>query len=80
MGSYRWKSVNIYNSDKDEEIVDLFAAQTGQLRAWLDYLLNEKLDGVSTILRKRLQLEVMRRILDPNFERTDFAWMRFTGG
>ena len=63
--------------DPDEEIVDLFAAQTGQLLAWLDYLLNEKLDEVSTVLRKRLQLEVKRRILNPNFERTDFTWMGF---
>jgi len=63
--------------DITEPTVDLFAAQTLDLLAWTDYLLNTKLDEVSPLVRPRIRHEADRRILTPNFERDDFYWMGF---
>ncbi len=63
--------------DITEPVIDLFAAETGALLAWTDYLLGQKLDGVSPLIRDRMQLEVDRRILSPYLERNDFWWMGF---
>lgn len=65
--------------DVAEPVVDLFAAETGMLLAWTDYLLAEQLDGISPLLRERIRLEARRRILDPCLERDDFWWMGFGG-
>ncbi len=65
--------------DITEPVVDLFAAETGMLLAWTDYLLGEKLDGISPLVRERIRLEIDRRILAPCLERDDFWWMGFTG-
>ena len=63
--------------DVTEPIVDLFAAETAALLAWTDYLLGDKLDKVSPLVRKRIRVEVDRRVLTPAFERDDFWWMGF---
>jgi hypothetical protein len=64
--------------DVTEPTVDLFAAETGALLAWTDYLVGERLDAVHPLIRERLRLEVDRRVLTPNLERDDFWWMGFT--
>jgi hypothetical protein len=64
-------------ADVRAPIVDLFAAETGALLAWTDYLFGERLDGVSPRIRERLRLEVGRRVLAPALERDDFWWMGF---
>ncbi|HSD66997.1 MAG TPA: heparinase II/III family protein [Vicinamibacteria bacterium] len=64
--------------DVTEPTVDLFAAETGALLAWTDYLVGDRLDAVHPLVRERLRLEVDRRILTPNLERDDFWWMGFT--
>ncbi|MFN8094364.1 MAG: heparinase II/III family protein [Vicinamibacteria bacterium] len=63
--------------DVTEPIVDLFAAETGALLAWTDFLVGERLDAVHPMVRERLRLEVDRRILTPALERDDFGWMGF---
>jgi hypothetical protein len=63
--------------DVTEPTVDLFAAETGALLAWTDYLLGDRLDAVHPLVRERVRLEVDRRILTPNLERDDFWWMGF---
>ncbi len=65
--------------DTTEPVVDLFAAETGMLLAWTDYLLADRLDAVSPLLRERIRIETRRRILDPCLERNDFWWMGFGG-
>lgn len=65
--------------DVTEPTVDLFAAETGMLLAWTDYLVGDGLAGVSPLLRERLRHEVRRRILDVNLARDDFWWMGFGG-
>jgi hypothetical protein len=64
--------------DVTEPTVDLFAAETGALLAWTDYLMGDRLDKVHPLVRERVRLEVDRRILTPNLERDDFWWMGFT--
>ena len=59
----------------ERPIIDLFAGETAGLLAWTDYLVGDSLDRVSPVLRRRLQAEMRRRILDPFLERTDFWWM-----
>ena len=64
--------------DAAEPTVDLFAAETGNLIAWAYYLLGDRLDGVSPVIRERMSLELERRILTPLYERDDFHWMGFS--
>ena len=61
--------------DVAEPVVDLFAAETGSLLAWVNYLLGPRLDNVSPMIRRRVRQEIDRRILTPNMERDDFWWM-----
>ena len=61
--------------DAAEPTVDLFAADTGSLLAWTEYLLGARLDKVSPLVRPRIRLEINRRILTPCFDRVDFWWM-----
>ncbi|MDH4196348.1 MAG: heparinase II/III-family protein [Candidatus Aminicenantes bacterium] len=65
--------------DVTEPTVDLFAAETGMLLAWTDYLVGDRLASVSPLLRERIRHEVRRRILDVNLARDDFWWMGFGG-
>jgi hypothetical protein len=60
--------------DVTEPTVDLFAAETGALLAWTDYLMGDRLDAVHPRIRERVRLEVNRRILIPALEH-DFWWM-----
>ena len=61
--------------DVGNPYVDLFAAQSAALLSWTCHLLGEALDGVTPLLRRRVQSEVRRRVLDPFFCRGDFWWM-----
>ncbi len=65
--------------DTGEPIVDLFAAETSACLAWVDYLLNDKLDTVSPLVRPRIGREIDARVLTPYLERDDFGWMGFGG-
>jgi hypothetical protein len=61
--------------DVTEPTIDLFAAETASLLAWTSYLLADKLDKVSSLLRERIYLEEDRRIITPYLARSDFWWM-----
>ncbi len=63
--------------DIDEPTVDLFAAETVSLLAWTHYLLGDRLDTVSPMVRPRIVAEADRKILTPCLERDDFWWMGF---
>jgi hypothetical protein len=51
--------------DTSNPFVDLFAAETATLLAWVDYFLGEKLDAVSPQIRKRIYNETNYRIFQP---------------
>jgi hypothetical protein len=63
--------------DVSEPIIDLFAAETGALLAWTSYLIGDKLDQVSPLIKERISFEEERRIITPYLERSDFWWMGF---
>ncbi len=63
--------------DTAEPIVDLFSAQTAHSLAWTLYLLGDRLDAVSPLVRPRLAREIDRRVLAPYLARDDFWWMGF---
>ena len=63
--------------DTAEPIVDLFSAQTAHSLAWTWYLLGDRLDTVSPLVRPRLTREIERRVLAPYEQREDFWWMGF---
>jgi len=66
--------------DVEEPTVDLFAAETVALLAWTLYLLGDRLDTVSPLVRPRIMAESKRRVLDPCLARDDFWWMSFDPG
>lgn len=63
--------------DVTEPIVDLFAAETSALLAWVLYLLGARLDSVSPLVRPRIEHEIQSRVLAPCLARDDFWWMGF---
>ena len=72
------QSAGIGLPDLSEPTVDLFAAETAALLAWTDYLIGDRLEGVSSLLRSRLTGEVAKRVIDPCLERDDFWWAGFS--
>ncbi|MBN1483033.1 heparinase [candidate division KSB1 bacterium] len=63
--------------DVEQPIVDLFAAETGAMMAWIHYLLAPQLDNVNPLVTKRMLLETDKRILTPYLEHNDWGWMGF---
>ncbi|MAX26768.1 MAG: hypothetical protein CMJ19_19935 [Phycisphaeraceae bacterium] len=61
----------------NENVVDLFAAETGATLAWVYYLLETPLEEKSPVIRDRIRTEINERILIPNLARNDFWWMSF---
>ncbi len=57
--------------------LDLFAAQTGATLAYAVFLLGERLDAVTPMVRNRVQLALEKRIFTPFMQRDDFWWMGF---
>lgn len=43
--------------------------------SWTHYLLGEQLNQMNSMITRRIEYEVKRRILDLAFERDDFSWM-----
>jgi hypothetical protein len=63
--------------DTAEPIVDLFSAQAAHTLAWTWYLLGDRLDKVSPLVRPRIAREIERRVLAPYEAREDWGWMGF---
>lgn len=65
--------------DVQRPLIDLFAAETAALLAWVHYLLLPELEAFAPGVGPRLRHEVERRILDPFLGRDDFWWMGLRG-
>ena len=63
--------------DLRKPYIDLFCAQTGMILSLASYLLGERLDAVSPLIRRRIREEIRRRILRPFMRTDDFWWMGF---
>lgn len=61
--------------DVEEPVVDLFAAETASMLAWVLWLLGDELQKLSARVPRRIAIEIERRILAPCRERNDFWWM-----
>ena len=64
--------------DTSRPIVDLFAAETGELLALTRYLLHDELDAAAPGLTARVERELNARILTPYF--TSHFWWMGSGG
>lgn len=60
--------------DVNDPVVDLFAAETGALLSWTDYLVGPQLDKASKLVRPRIKTEISRRILTPMLT-ANYGWM-----
>jgi hypothetical protein len=60
--------------DVEDPTVDLFAAETGSVMAWTDYLVGTQLEKVSKLIRPRIKYEINRRILIP-MTTAKYGWM-----
>jgi len=61
--------------DVTEPTFDLGVGETAALLAWTWYLLGDRLDAVSPLIRERVRGELERRVLTPCLDRDDFWWM-----
>lgn len=55
--------------------IDLFAAETGSLVSWVYYFLAEEIAKQSPLVKRRIELEMERRILTPYLQYLDYGWM-----
>ncbi len=63
--------------DDRSPYIDLFSAQTAMILSLTCSLLEDRLDAVTPMLRRRVEREMERRILIPFETRDDFWWMGF---
>ncbi|WP_282942718.1 heparinase II/III family protein [Paenibacillus sp. RC67] len=64
--------------DVTEQVIDLFAAETGALLAWTAYLLEDQFHAECPMIMKRVRHEMQRRIFEPYLDREDFWWMGYS--
>ncbi len=72
--SYRRDAPQLPLPDAGSPVIDLFAAETGAQLAVIYFLLKDELDAISPLIAKRIQEELMRRIIRPYLE-SHFWWM-----
>ena len=61
--------------DVDDPIVELFGAETVATLALTDYLVGEKLDKISPLIRKRIYIEANRKIFDAIKQSQRYGWI-----
>lgn len=61
--------------DVNVHTIDLFSAETGALLSWIDYLMGNRLDAESPLIREHLRYAVETRILSPYINRDDIFWL-----
>ena len=63
-----------------ETFVDLFSAETGAIISWVYYFLGDRIDKSSPTVRRRMEIEVDKRILTPYLQYNHFWYMGLEGG
>lgn len=64
--------------DFNDPTVDLFGAETAAALALTDYLVGEKLDKVSPLIRPRIYLEANQKIFEPLKQTNRYGWLNPT--
>ena len=63
----------------DFNFIDLWAGTTTSVLTWVYYMLKDRLDEESPLICKRIELEVMKRIVIPFVNHDDMTWCGFYG-
>lgn len=63
--------------ERDNQVVDLFNAETAGLQAWTIYMLHDELERTDRGICKKMRKEIDRRMLTPA-RTTDYDWKRRT--
>jgi hypothetical protein len=66
--------------DVNDPTVDLGVGEIASDLAWTWYLFKDEFDKVHPLISPRLKQEIIKKAVNPYFERNDFAYMGFTGG
>ena len=66
--------------DANEPTVDLGVGEIANDLSWTWYLFKDEFDKVHPLISSRLKQEILRKAVNPYFERTDFGYMGFKGG
>lgn len=64
--------------DAEDPTVDLFGAETAAVLALTDYLIGEKLDKLSPLIRPRIYLETSKKIFEPLQQSNRYGWLSKT--
>ncbi len=59
--------------DNKENLIDLFAGETGARLSWIYYFLHTEFDKVNPLISERVRFEIQKRILDP-YLNANFWW------
>jgi hypothetical protein len=66
--------------DVNDPTVDLGVGEVTNNLTWTWYLFKDEFDKVHPLISKRLKQEIIKKALNPYFERDDFGYMGFKGG
>jgi hypothetical protein len=73
--SYQKKGIGL--ADVNDPVVDLFAAETASLLAWVSHLMGDKLDKVNPLIKERMYVEIDRRIFKVIESDPQYRWMGY---
>jgi len=73
--SYQKKGIGL--PDVNDPVVDLFAAETSSLLAWVSHLMGDKLDEVNPMIKERIYIEIDRRIFKVIESDPKYRWMGY---
>ncbi len=61
--------------DVNDPTVDLFGAETAALLGWVEYMIGERLQKISPLIRQRMYTETKRKIFDPIKMQNRYSWL-----
>ncbi|MGN1409346.1 MAG: heparinase II/III family protein [Eubacteriales bacterium] len=67
------------NDGDDVRYIDLFSAETGAVLAWVWYLLEDELNEVTPVIRRRIRDMLGNRILHPYYTYDNMNWVGKSG-
>lgn len=68
-----------YSFEGNVDYIDLFAAETGALLAWVYYLAEDILSSITPVIPQRILYELERRIINPFMYNDDMWWTSLKG-